>query len=76
MKLIRLGNGDWVDPREIQGIRPLVAGIDSNEEVQPPRLIVCCGGFSQSIIELGMEEDPQKAADALAESVNAAMEAK
>lgn len=71
MKLIRLRNGDWVDPREIRSIRPLpICSSDSGiVDVHPPRLVVIYGSVGVTL-DLELHEDPYQAADQLAELIN------
>ncbi len=72
MKLIRLDNGDWIDPRYVSSIRSArLSSSYVDSEVVPPRVIVTHRDGMMSIVELELHMDPVKAAEDLAVQINA-----
>ena len=70
-KLIKLGNGDWVDPNAVKSIRALQYSFDYLETIHLPRLIVE-HGQSMSVIEMDIGADIQAAANMLSQEINEA----
>lgn len=67
-KLIRLDNGDWIDPFSVESIQAL-----QESKVEDvfcfPRVVVIHGKI-HSTIELDVSVDAQKFADELAKEIN------
>ncbi len=73
MKLMRLDNGDWIDPETVRIVKPLQMIMDEYG-FHPPRVVIvhsATGGREgHSVIELSEGADIQLYADHLAEQIN------
>jgi hypothetical protein len=69
-KLIRLPNGEWIDPKDVSRIvsHPLARG--NMDDTYPPRVTVFFNRGDYIGIDLSLDADSQKWADEFAERVN------